>query len=242
MRSKKPENSQNQDQMIKKQKDSSSVSEAQETKNQSDQSFQVSDQEEIEYLEQEQADKNLSCGDQGEPEVASTEKEQKLIKQSGAKLDNKEKELARFKTMAEEYKDKYLRALAELDNFKKRTEKEKEDFYQYALSDLLKEILSIIDNLERALKATQENIEDEPIREGIELIYRMLLNLVSKYGVTPIEIKDNKFDPAIHHALTAEESEEVQEPKIKEELQKGYFIHNRLLRPTMVKVIIPKKN
>lgn len=242
MKAKKPDNGQNQDQMIPKQKESSKEPEVQETAKQPGQAFEVSDQEEIEYLEQEQGERKLSCRDESETTAEITAEEQNLIKKLETELDNKEKELTQFKTMAEEYKDKYLRALAELDNFKKRAEKEKEEFYQYALSDLLKEILSVIDNFERALKTSPENTEDKTLREGVELIYRMLLNLISRYGVTPIELKDNKFDPAIHHALAVEESEEVHDPKIKEELQKGYFIHNRLLRPTMVKVIIPKKN
>jgi len=101
--------------------------------------------------------------------------------------------------------------------------------------------LPIIDNFERALK-TPEDTDGKTFREGIDLIYRMLLNFLARHGVKPIELKDNRFDPTLHHALASEESEEVSEPQIKEELQKGYLIHDRLLRPTMVKVLVPKKN
>jgi len=206
--------------------------------------FKVSEEEEIEYLNQEEEERTASCKVEsgGADSGAKKEETEKIIQELKKELELKEKENADLKNQIEELKDKFLRSVAELENVRKRIEKDKEEFYQYALSDLLKEILTIIDNFERALKTSEEETDGKTFREGVELIYRMLLNLLRKHGVRPIELGDKKFDPALHHALSSEESEEVSEPEIKEELQKGYLIHNRLLRPTMVKVVIPKKN
>ena len=200
--------------------------------------FKVSEQEEIEYLGQEKEEKDSVCA---APEAGEPSREE-LIQKLQAELESKNRELEQLKKAVEELKERFLRAAAELDNVRKRAERDKEEFFQYALSDLLRDILPIIDNFERALKSAQAETDGQTFREGVELIYRMLLNLIKKYGVRPIELHDNKFDPSLHQALASEESAEVSEPLVMEELQKGYLIHNRLLRPTMVKVIIPKKD
>ncbi len=202
--------------------------------------FKVSEQEEIEYLQEEREEKE-ACAASGQSAEPPPDLKETIIKLQ-AELESKNREIAGLKQSVEELKDKFLRSVAELDNIRKRTEREKEEFFQYALSDLLRDILPIIDNFERALKASGDEVDGKTFREGVELIYRMLLNLVKKHGVRPIQLENNKFDPNLHQALVSEESAEVSEPEIKEELQKGYLLHNRLLRPTMVKVIIPKKN
>lgn len=203
--------------------------------------FKISDQEGIEYLQEERKETGISRAATSEPRTVQEDLE-KAINGLQTVLKEKDQEIAQLKTAVEELKDRYLRSVAELDNIRKRTEREKEEFYQFALSDLFRDILPIIDNFERALKTSEEETDGKTFREGVELIYRMLVNLIKKHGVRPIEIMDNKFDPSLHQALISEESPEVSEPEVKEELQKGYMIHNRLLRPTMVKVIIPKKN
>lgn len=203
--------------------------------------FEVSEQEEIEYLQEEREEKEAACTAGSQSEEARIDF-QETINKLKSELESKDREIAELKRAVEELKDKFLRSVAELDNVRKRTEREKEEFFQYALSDLLRDILPILDNFERALKSSEEEVDGKTFREGVELIYRMLLNLVKKHGVRPIELETNKFDPSLHQALVSEESSEVSEPEIKEELQKGYLLHNRLLRPTMVKVIIPKKN
>lgn len=203
--------------------------------------FKVSEQEEIEYLQEEREGIEPACA---APSVAeeSLSDLKETVSRLQTELEGKEREIADLKKAVEELKDKFLRSVAELDNVRKRTEREKEEYFQYALSELLRDILPILDNFERALKASEEEVDGKTFREGVELIYRMMLNLIKKHGVRPIEIESKKFDPNLHQALASEESAEVNEPEIKEELQKGYLIHNRLLRPTMVKVIVPKKN
>ncbi len=233
------------DDQEKKQSESSSPSvEKPEVENQSSQGeipFMVSEQEEIEYLQTETEEKEESCA--GGTAARETESDmEKLIEELKSEIKQKEEEISRLKETVEELRDKFLRAVAEAENVRKRAEREKEEFYQYALTEIFRDLLPVVDNFERALKSAGDEANGKTFREGVELIYRMMLNLLKKYGVRPIEIQDRKFDPNLHHALASEESSEVTEPEIKEELQKGYLIHNRLLRPSMVKVLIPKKN
>jgi molecular chaperone GrpE len=158
------------------------------------------------------------------------------------KLKKKDAEIKHLKKELEELRERHVRTLAETENIRKRLEREKSDYFQYALSDLLLEFLNVLDNFERALQASEDDANGKTFREGIDLIYRMSMNLLHKQGVQPIEIKDGKFDPTLHHAMEREESADVDEPRVTQELQKGYLLHNRLLRPALVKVVVPKKD
>lgn len=176
------------------------------------------------------------------PEPGAAEKEPApSVKHMKEKLKKREAEVKHLKKEIEELKDQYVRKLADLENLRKRIEREKADYFQYALSDVLLEFLGIIDNFQRALQASAGEADGKTFRDGIDLIYRMSQNLLFKRGVQPIEIKDGVFDPTLHHAMAMEESEEVLEPRVTEELQKGYMLHNRLLRPALVKVVVPSK-
>jgi molecular chaperone GrpE len=157
------------------------------------------------------------------------------------KLKKKEAEIKHLKKELEETKDQLLRKLADIENLRKRSEKEKSDYTQYALSGLLLELVGIVDNFERALQSALIDVDGKTFREGVELIFRMFQNLLAKNGVRPIVLKDRAFDPNFQHAMTVSESEDVKDPEVEEELQKGYMHHDRLLRPTLVKVIVPKK-
>jgi molecular chaperone GrpE len=158
------------------------------------------------------------------------------------KLKKREAEVKALKTELDELKEAHLRRLADMENLRKRFEREKAEFQQYALSGLLLELVNIADNFERALQtAPPAEGEGKTFREGVELILRMVQNLLAKQGVRPIVLDSRAFDPNFHHAMTVAESDAVEEPTVEEELQKGYLIHDRLLRPTMVKVLVPKK-
>lgn len=157
------------------------------------------------------------------------------------KAKKREAEMRQLRKERDELKDQYLRAMADMDNLRKRVEREKTEYTQFALSDLLLDLLGIMDNFERALGAADATPEGKSFRDGIELIYRMYQSALFKRGVRPIEIKDKAFDPTIHHAMITEESEGVSEPEVSQELQKGYWLHSRLLRPALVKVVVPKK-
>jgi molecular chaperone GrpE len=157
------------------------------------------------------------------------------------KLKKKDAEIKHLKKELEELKESHLRRLADMENQRKRFEREKTEFQQYALNALLLELLDIGDNFERALQSASAETDGKTLREGVELILRMFQNLLTKHGIRPITLESRAFDPNFHHAMTVEESDEVAEPTIEEELQKGYLIHDRLLRPTLVKVLVPKK-
>jgi molecular chaperone GrpE len=138
----------------------------------------------------------------------------------------------------DEYKDKYLRTLAEMDNFRKRMKKEKEDFQKYVFSDFLLDLLPILDNLERALKSRSGEAE-KGIAGGVEIIRRQFVDHLKKYRVVEIDALGKEFDPAFHQALAREESAKVSAPTVIEVYQKGYLYHDRLLRPVLAKVAIP---
>ncbi len=182
-----------------------------------------------------------------EEESAPSSQVKADLKPSGAedkklrsKLKKKDAELKLVRKENEEIKDKYLRKLAEMENLRKRLHRERQEYQQYALSELLRELLIVLDNFERALK-TQDQSDGKSLQEGVELIYRQYLDLLKKQGVRPIESDDRKFDPAVHQAVLTEESEEIEEPEVAEVLQRGFWLQDRLLRPAMVKVLVPKK-
>jgi molecular chaperone GrpE len=156
------------------------------------------------------------------------------------RLKKKEAEVRALKKDHDELKDKYLRKLAEMENLRKRCERERADYLQYALAELLRELLGVLDNLERALK-NRDQTDGKSFQEGVELIHRQYVDLLKKQGVRPIEQADKRFDPAVHHAVLTEESDDVKEPEVAEVLQPGYWLQDRLLRPAMVKVFVPRK-
>jgi molecular chaperone GrpE len=129
--------------------------------------------------------------------------------------------------------DRLLRTAAEFDNYRKRMDRERRDLAEYTASEVVSELLPIIDNLERALQASAP---EDPLRKGVELIHKQMLDILRKRGVKPIEALGADFDPNFHQAVIHEESAEHREGEVMEELQRGYVVGDRLLRPAMVKV------
>ena len=162
-----------------------------------------------------------------EPEVEESEKDPLELLQD--ELKKKDDEIA-------EQKHEFLLYKADTENFKKRLRKEKEDFSQYANEKLLKELILINDNLERAFSA--ENPTVETMKEGVEMILKQFHSFLEKENVELIESLGKKFDPAIHEVLCQVESEEHEENTITEEFSKGYQLNGRILRPA--KVVIAK--
>jgi molecular chaperone GrpE len=163
--------------------------------------------------------------------------EDKVLKN---KIKKKDMEIKQLKIEIAELKVEYLRQLADKENLRKRLEREKSEYYQSALSDVLTEFLNVLDNFERALQSDTPDTE-ESFRDGIVLIYKMLISVLNKQGVQQIDINNTKFDPRFHQAFSTVESSDVTESMVGEEYQKGYTLHDRLLRPSLVKVIVPKK-
>ena len=132
--------------------------------------------------------------------------------------------------------DRYKRILAEYDNFRKRTEKEKSDLYAYAVRDVMTRILPVVDNLERGVAAVPEEQRQDPLAEGMEKILKQFEKTLEDIGVKPIESVGQPFDPAYHNAVMHVEDEEAGENTVVEEFQKGYTYRESVIRHSMVKV------
>lgn len=132
--------------------------------------------------------------------------------------------------------DRLLRTAAEFDNYRRRMDRERRELSEYAAADVLTELLPIVDNFERALQAPGGGSEFEAFRKGIELIHKQMVDLLRKRGVRPIEALGADFDPNFHQAVIHEDSEAHREGEVMQELQRGYMLGDRLLRPAMVKV------
>ena len=132
-------------------------------------------------------------------------------------------------------KDRYMRTLADFENYRKRADREKSDFYKYALQGVLKDLLPVLDNFDRSLEHAEEG---DDFHKGVLLIYKQLLDVLSKNGVKPIDESGVKFDPNIHEGVIREDDPSVPSQTVTAVLQKGYFLHDRLLRPAMVKVAV----
>jgi len=144
-------------------------------------------------------------------------------------------ELEKLKEEKEDYYDRLLRASAEFDNYKKRTDREKTELRKYANEALTRELLSVVDNLERAIMMSIESQAGEKsILEGVEMTLKEILKILEKFQVTPLNSMGEMFDPRFHQAVGQEASDERPANTILKELQKGYMIHDRLLRPAMV--------
>ena len=158
------------------------------------------------------------------------------LKELEAKLAAKEQEMA-------EAHDRLLRVSADYENYKKRSAREMEDFRKYANQSLLKEMLTVVDNLELAINsAKEEKNTDKKLIEGLNLTRNEMLRVFEKFNVKPITARGEIFDPAFHEAVMREETDDYPENTVLSEFQKGYLIHDRLLRPAMVVVAVPKNN
>ena len=136
-----------------------------------------------------------------------------------------------------DYKDKYVRILAEFENVRKRNEREKADFVKYANEELLTQFLAILDDLERSVDAAKAKHEDyEAFLKGIEMVMAHVYEMLKKSSVKAIETKGKTFDPHLHEALMQEETEKFKEGTIVEEFQKGYTLDGRVIRTAKVKV------
>lgn len=145
-------------------------------------------------------------------------------------------EVERLQQEVASLKDVSLRTLADFDNFRKRSEKEKQETRRYALVEPMRDFLPVIDNLERALAAGGSA---EDLKIGVELILKQMLDLLQRFRIQPVAAVGERFDPTVHEAVMQEEDPKVAEPTVQVELQKGYILHDRLLRPAMVKVAMP---
>lgn len=164
-----------------------------------------------------------------ETEQASGPGEKKGFFKKREKKDKKDEQIA-------ELTDRVKRQLAEFENFRNRTEKEKSQMYTIGAKDVIEKILPVVDNFERGIKSIPEEEREAPVASGMEMIYKQLMTVLTDLGVTPIEAVGQEFDPNLHNAVMHVENEELGENIIAEEFQKGYQYKDAVLRYSMVSV------
>ncbi len=181
-------------------------------------------------MEEEREERTDQAQESKEPEqdklVEISEKELKELKES---LEAKEKEVAA-------YKDKLLRLAAEMENLRKRLEKEKQEHMKYANENLIKQLLPVIDNLERTIEHAKQSEDVAGLIEGVEMTLKGFFEVLGQFGCKIIEAEGEAFDPMYHEAIHKQESEEVPENKVICQYQKGFMMNDRLLRPAKVVV------
>ncbi|SPD71985.1 Protein GrpE [uncultured Desulfobacterium sp.] len=136
--------------------------------------------------------------------------------------------------------DLYIRSLAEIENLKKRFQKDKNDLAKYANESLIRQLLTVLDNMEKAISSSTDGNSVDAVREGVELTLKGLLDIMEKAGVKQVEAMGRPFDPNFHEALMEREAKDTESGTIIQELQKGYLLNDRLIRPSMV--VVSKNN
>ncbi len=171
-----------------------------------------------------------------EEESGDEEKAAKAGKKTPEKMTKTEllQVLKDLKDKSEEYYERYLRAQAEIDNILKRNKKEKEEWVKFSNETLIKELLPVMDNLEKAISHAKEENSIYALREGVELTLKGLKDTLIKSGLEEVESKGKPFDPCFHHAVCEQEDENVEAGVVLDEFQKGYTLNQRLIRPAMV--------
>ncbi len=153
------------------------------------------------------------------------------------KEEYRERELDKSKKAYDELNDRFLRLAADFDNYKKRISKEKADLISYGNEELIRSLLSVLDNLERGIEHSQTDKDTNPIIEGLRLVHKQFLDCLEKFGVKAIKVdRGDVFDPNLHQAVERVESSEIQPGLILSEMLKGYMLKDRLLRPSLVTV------
>lgn len=199
-------------------------------------------EEATEALDAEEATEETSQEtDSEEPSQETTSEEPEELEEGSETEDGQEKgKLFKKKKdkkdeKIEELNDKVMRQMAEFENFRKRTEKEKTQMFEVGAKSIIEKILPVVDNFERGLAGVDENTED-PFAQGMQMVYKQLMTSLEEAGVTPIEAVGQEFNPDFHNAVMHVEDENFGENEVVEELQRGYQYHDTVVRHSMVKV------
>ena len=182
-----------------------------------------------------------AAGEDGPEETPEEDNRESGDEEKGGRIRGRfgrkdKKELARKDAEIADLKDRYMRTLAEYENFRKRTEKEKADIYSFAVRDVMGRILPVLDNLERGVAAVPEDSKDDPFASGMEKILRQFEKALDDIGVKPIEAAGKTFDPNFHNAVMHVDDESLGANVVAEELMKGYTYRDSVVRHSMVKV------
>lgn len=174
---------------------------------------------------------------EGEPTLSDSDPVEAAPVDDATSPADLESQLAAARAEADEYRDRLLRMAAELDNFKKRSTREMDDLRKFATENLIRQLLTVVDNLERAVEsAPPKKADEQGIRDGVVLTLQEVMKILERHHVTPIEALGEAFDPVYHQAMSQEPSADQPPNTVVKEFQKGYLIHDRLLRPAMVVV------
>ena len=196
----------------------------------------------MDELEKEAQEKEETVAKTTEAEAAEAEAQEAEGKEAGASEDkkkglfNKKEKKDPLKEKVDELNDRLMRQVAEFDNFRKRTDKEKAQMFEQGQGSVLEKLLPVIDNFERGLLAVPEEEKDGAFADGMNKIYKQLMKQMEDLGVTPIEAVGKEFDPNLHNAVMQVDSEEYESGVVAQELQKGYMFHDTVLRHSMVGV------
>ena len=182
-----------------------------------------------------EADEESEAGEEN-PEADEGLKEKAEGKSKGKGFFGKKNKKDKKDEKIEELTDRLTRQMAEFDNFRKRTDKEKSQMYEIGAKDIIEKILPVVDNFERGLAAVSEEEKTHPFMEGMEKIYKHLMTTLEEIGVKPIEAAGQEFNPDFHNAVMHVEDENLGENIVAEELQKGYMYRDHVVRHSMVKV------
>lgn len=149
----------------------------------------------------------------------------------------KDKAIEKLEEKLAELEDKRMRQLAEFENFRKRSEKEKSQMFEIGAKTVVEKMLPVIDNFERGLQGVPEEEKDAPFVQGVELVYKQLLTVFDELGVKPIDAVGTEFDPNLHNAVMMVDNDELESGMVAEEMQKGYLYKDSVVRHSMVKVV-----
>lgn len=185
----------------------------------------------------EQKDDELVDTDNKDKENVSQDEETHAKPGKSFLKGSKNKELAAKEEKIQELNDRLIRSMAEFDNFRKRSEKEKSQMFDLGVKHIIEKLLPVIDNFERGLASVNEEDKDSPLVQGFNMIYKQLMTTMDEIGVKVIEAVGNEFDPNYHNAVMHGEDEELGENIVSEEYQKGYMYHDTVVRHSMVKVV-----
>jgi len=187
-------------------------------------------------------EKEKELKDSQKEEIIDKDKkmEEKAKEEKKDKLEILEKELAKKEEELADCKDKMLRLAAELDNFKKRVEREKLEHMKFALEEFAKELLPFLDNLERAVAMAKETKDMDKMIEGIELTLSGYFKTLERFGLKTFVAEGQRFDPNYHEALSVEENPDVEDNIVLKEFLRGYTLHDKVIRPALV--VVSKKN
>lgn len=172
-----------------------------------------------------------------ENDKLSSSEDEEIKKEATAQGGGEEAPSVTAQSTMEELNDRYLRLYAEFDNYRKRVTREKEELSRFGNESLLSELLPAIDNLELALKHSPGN-ENSGLLQGVQMTLKELQRTLEKFGLKKIEAVGKEFDPAIHHAMTRVERQDMEEKMVAEEFRTGYRYHEKVLRPSLVAVSV----